>query len=322
MIYIFIFIIFIFGSFVFDKRIIIAGEKKIYNFFSKINIISLFNEDFKKTYGNTWQETYQQLPGKDGKICFEREANNEFIKNCSFVKNQYYKNVFLVGGSELSSLGLDLNTRLKNFNYYHFAWGNFVYLPNFFIKNSNDKELFLKRNDLIKNKISSLSNQTYILIGANFEYFYQNDLDLYFISQNNLNMKWEDGFRETIQDLSKNKLIKIILIYPIPNFKYDTHLKNSYKFNFKYKDDYFLSYQKFKKETQNGFKILDSIQGENIYRVYPHNLFCNSFIKDKCLSYYKNSIFFSDNHHPSLKGAEMINDLIMKEIEKIELKSN
>jgi hypothetical protein len=34
------------------------------------------------------------------------------------------------------------------------------------------------------------------------------------------------------------------------------------------------------------------------------------------------NIFYSDDDHPSIKGAEMINDLIMKEIEKIELKSN
>ena len=32
--------------------------------------------------------------------------------------------------------------------------------------------------------------------------------------------------------------------------------------------------------------------------------------------------FFEDSNHPSLKGSEMINNLIMKEIEKIELKSN
>jgi len=32
--------------------------------------------------------------------------------------------------------------------------------------------------------------------------------------------------------------------------------------------------------------------------------------------------FVYDNNHPLLEGAKMINDLIMKEIEKIENKSN
>ena len=34
------------------------------------------------------------------------------------------------------------------------------------------------------------------------------------------------------------------------------------------------------------------------------------------------NIFYADDDHPSIKGAEMINDLIMKEIEKIELSNN
>jgi len=33
-------------------------------------------------------------------------------------------------------------------------------------------------------------------------------------------------------------------------------------------------------------------------------------------------MFYADDDHLSSKGAEMTNDLIMKEIEKIEVKSN
>ena len=39
------------------------------------------------------------------------------------------------------------------------------------------------------------------------------------------------------------------------------------------------------------------------------------------MTHYDKDIFYRDDDHPSLKGAEMINDLIMKEIEKIERKS-
>ena len=34
------------------------------------------------------------------------------------------------------------------------------------------------------------------------------------------------------------------------------------------------------------------------------------------------NIFYRDDDHPSLKGSEMINDLVIKEIEKIELTAN
>ena len=82
------------------------------------------------------------------------------------------------------------------------------------------------------------------------------------------------------------------------------------------------SYEVYKNRTQSTFELLDSIQGENIYRVYPHRLFCDTIIKDRCATHDDKNIFYSDDDHPSLQGAEMINNLIMKEIEKIELKSN
>ena len=76
------------------------------------------------------------------------------------------------------------------------------------------------------------------------------------------------------------------------------------------------------KRTKKSFEAFDSIKHDNLYRVYPHTLFCDTLIKDRCVTHADKNIFYSDGHHPSLKGAEMINDLIMKEIEKIELKSN
>jgi hypothetical protein len=63
--------------------------------------------------------------------------------------------------------------------------------------------------------------------------------------------------------------------------------------------------------------LLDSIQDNNIYRVYPHKLFCKTVKINRCISHDENDIFYADDNHPSLKGAEIINDLIMKEIEKI-----
>ena len=67
---------------------------------------------------------------------------------------------------------------------------------------------------------------------------------------------------------------------------------------------------------------MDSIKSDNIYRVYPHILFCDTTIKNRCVVHDDKNMFYGDETHPSLKGAEMINELIMKEIEKIKLKSN
>ena len=67
---------------------------------------------------------------------------------------------------------------------------------------------------------------------------------------------------------------------------------------------------------------LNQNKGTNIHRIYPHKLLCNTLIKKRCVAKDDKNIFYIDHTHLSLKGARMINNLIMKEIEKIELKSN
>ena len=78
------------------------------------------------------------------------------------------------------------------------------------------------------------------------------------------------------------------------------------------------SHETYKKRAKYSFEILDSIKGENIYRVFPHKIFCDSLIKHRCVSHNDKKIFYSDDDHLSSKGAEMINSLIMDEIKKIE----
>ena len=80
------------------------------------------------------------------------------------------------------------------------------------------------------------------------------------------------------------------------------------------------SYEVYKDRNKSSFELLDSIQNENIYRVYPHKIFCNTYIDNRCVTHDDKNIFYIDDDHTSTKGAEMINDLIMKKIEKIEIK--
>ena len=137
----------------------------------------------------------------------------------------------------------------------------------------------------------------------------------------NLNINWQNGFKNSTQELSINKNISVILVYPIPEVGFDvkSKLKNYKYFSDKLSDT---SFDVFKERTKSIFELLDSIKGDNIYRVYPHTLFCNTIIKDRCVAHHDKNIFYADDVHPSLKGSEMINELILKEIEKIELKFN
>ena len=109
----------------------------------------------------------------------------------------------------------------------------------------------------------------------------------------------------------------MIFIYPIPEvgFDIDERLKNRKFFsNVKYDT----SFEVYKRRTKSSFELLDSIRGENIFRVYPHKFFCDSEIKNRCITHQNKKILYSDSYHPSYRGTKHINDLIIKKILEID----
>ena len=78
-------------------------------------------------------------------------------------------------------------------------------------------------------------------------------------------------------------------------------------------------YSYYKSNSKLTFNLLNSIKGPNIYRVYPHKIFCNTVIQNKCVTHDEEKIFYRDGSHPSSAGAEMINNLILSKIKEIEI---
>jgi peptidoglycan/LPS O-acetylase OafA/YrhL len=164
--------------------------------------------------------------------------------------------------------------------------------------------------------------------------FYEGDMDEFMQNdERSLNSKSERqqnikiNFIKTIQKLSENNH-KVILIYPmpevgihVPRVLIEKYFKNKYSELFINEKLFTTSFDLYKKRTKTSFEILDSVKAENVYRVYPHKLFCDTIVKDRCLTHDEEDIFYFDDDHPSIKGSEMINNLIIQEIEKIEVKS-
>ena len=223
------------------------------------------------------------------------------------------KKFFIFGDSMAASLAFNLHERLTKKGF------QFIYLNKNFecftlIDIEKCKDRYLKLN----NSFFDEKNSIFVVAGEYKSLFF-NRLDKKKIDK--------DLFIKNIKKLSKDN--QIIIVYPFPTTNYDP-IKKLYDILKKQKfDDNFLtnenflttSYQEYMNRNKSVFDILDSIEDENILRVYPHKLFCGTIIRYKCLVHDNNDIFYSDSTHPSLKGAEMINDLIITEIEKIE-KSN
>jgi len=164
--------------------------------------------------------------------------------------------------------------------------------------------------------------------------FYEGDMDEFMQNdERSLNTKSERqqnikiNFIKTIQKLSENNH-KVILVYPmpevgihVPRVLIEKYFKNKYSELFFNEKLFTTSFDLYKKRTKTSFEILDSVKAENVYRVYPHTLFCDTIVKDRCLTHDEEDIFYFDDDHPSSKGSEMINNLIIQEIGKIVVKS-
>ena len=283
------------------------------------------------------------------------KLNNEScigLFECKF-NNNSSKKIYAIGDSHLATLSFDLKEKIINKKYQFITYleGGCIYFPGF--NRVDNKTLKVSENcndekfQKIDEKISNEKNSIFIF-GGRYPLYLSNELfdnqeggkelsgwDSTFLSTGKY-PTIKDSFKKEILKISNNNYI--ILIYPIPEVGFNLkekiilYINKNRKIIFNEKDSlsYYLgtkyfkyfttSYEVYKDRTNSSFELLDSIKGDNIYRVYPHSLFCNTTIKGRCLSHDDNNIFYADDDHLSLKGAEMINDLIMKEIEKIELK--
>jgi peptidoglycan/LPS O-acetylase OafA/YrhL len=309
-----------------------------------LNIFIIQNNGFNKRLpdilknNNVSKDTIiNLLKNSELKICH----NN--IDMCIF-NNSSNKKIHIIGDSHMASVTFDLKEKLvsKNYKYINSTFDGCLYFPGFNLIDTKNKEIDQKCNDnyfqkLKKNLIKD--NDKIIIIGGRLPlYLSRREFDNYeggvefenWMIRNNYisNSKYqtiEDSFINEILELSKNNFI--ILMYPIPEVGVNPvkkiWLNRQNKTSKEFKLNYITtSYEVFKNRTKSSFELLNSIQGDNIHRVYPHKLFCGTIIKDRCVTHDDKNVFYSDDDHPSIKGAEMINDLIIKEIEKIELKSN
>jgi peptidoglycan/LPS O-acetylase OafA/YrhL len=303
-----------------------------------IALISVYNVNIihKEGYINRLPDILQNSLSTN----HENSINNKIFSK---------KKVYLLGDSHMESLNLNLNQRLvdKNYSLLTSTIGSCLFFPNSKIIHKKTLKIIEDCNDDKFKKFKKIlltHKNSIIILGGRFPLYLSN---FYFDNQEGGIELGNDGSNEwdrkiilnkkgnTLQDSFKNHLLEIsknnqiILVYPIPEVGFDINnkiyllwIKNKNSFNKNLSlANINTSYQIYKKRTKSSFELLDSVQGDNIYRVYPHRIFCNTIIKNRCTLYDEKNIFYYDDDHPSLKGAQMINDLILNEIEKIELRS-
>lgn len=310
-----------------------------------VNSIIISKKGFKDRLPEFLQKSLSEQPpwtllkNSENKECFNLK------EGCVF-NSLSNKSVFIIGDSHTASISFNLKGRItkKDYSFILPPFSTCLYFPGFdlvSLKTNKIDENCNKKNFSQLEKTLKELNNSIIIFGGRFPVHLENS---YFDNkEGGLEAReWpakyittsvfdtiQSSFKNSVNELSQTN--KIILIYPIPEvgwkvpnkiFKIWLNKKNKFSNNFKLEKNITTSYLVYKERTKSSFKLLDSIQGNNIYRVYPHTLFCDTLIKDRCVTHDDKNIFYRDQDHPSSKGAEMINDLIMKEIEKIETNSN
>ena len=267
-------------------------------------------------------------------------------KNVNFHQKDNTKKIVLIGDSHSDALEFNLNEEIKKKDLSLIRFDTGMYLTDFNYVTKKTKKInesFVNRNIKIDNFLKENSNlivvfhqrwtlrflETYFVNEEGFKERDNLEIDSYLEPINTKTSSVKERQQYIKEGLTSqiNKIInqghKLVLVYPVPEngVSPNRYLFRKYIFN-KSTPILSSSYDVYKKRNKLIFEILDNIKNENIYRVYPHSYFCDKQLENRCIANDENNIFYYDDDHLSLQGSKLVVDGIMKEIEKIELKSN
>lgn len=113
----------------------------------------------------------------------------------------------------------------------------------------------------------------------------------------------------------------VVLLYPIPEVGIHVPKTLLKRIDGKYfsardiamENPVTTSYKVFEKRTKKSAQILDSINGEKVFRIFPSKIFCEQSSLGRCVTHNSEVSFYRDDDHLSEFGAE----LILRELEKL-----
>jgi len=261
--------------------------------------LSINSNGFEKRVPEILSKNYDsiiyKLKDDEGEICYDRKKDF-----CHLNKGKNKLKVAVVGDSHTALI----TTKLSQTTDYEIISMNNTgcyYLPNFSLLNIGTNIEYERCNSQVQSerirKLSSLENHIIIIGGRLPLYLTGKKFDnleggkegnrFRDLEQKNLDANYKDEITKPILKLAEKN--RVLIIYPIPELGWDIKkeiLKKTNKNVLKIKNDFnenfpiiSTSFEVFKERNKDSFEILDSIEHENILRVFPHKLFCDKTIK-------------------------------------------
>ena len=277
--------------------------------------------------------------------CFQNLGVDKF---CSYNKKKKDQiDLILLGDSTLDKLINNLNARLDKEKYrlVSFAKGGAFYSPlGTYINPKNGKSRFDKNIDKIRSEfLDNKDTKKIIVISYKYRQHLNDNSNIYvsddFDSDNKISPidlliykkklfvdgkdKAKKDFKKILYNILKN--YKVILIYPYPEYDKDVfqalHVKKKLKDILNIENKRIeTSLEKFFDTNTDIINFLDELQNKNLYKIFPHKIFCSSE-NNKCL-FQKNGIpLYYDQIHLTYAGSKLINNEIIKILNKLDLKN-
>lgn len=268
------------------------------------------------------------------------------IKNHKWVSHRVDSNrrIILVGDSHIDAIAPTFKKWAKKSNI-HFAKSAFsgcqlILNMNRVSKKNHTSDKYCKTS-LQDNRVKFItaSEPSIVIIGGRLPLVVEEDMF------NNGEGGYEGEMKEFLQDesnslnsiserqsaikenyiLTVQKILDaghtVVLLYPIPEVGIHVPKTLLKRIDGKYlsardiatQNPVTTSYKVFEKRTEKSVRILDSIKGENVFRIIPSEILCEKTSLGRCVTHNSEVSFYRDDDHLSQFGA----DLILKEFEKL-----
>jgi peptidoglycan/LPS O-acetylase OafA/YrhL len=278
--------------------------------------------------------------------------NNYYSNKNEIKKVNFNKNIYLIGDSHAGRLFNSLQNKISN-NKYNLRILNTPFFENhklISVKTGKENEpqtiSTLKANEELSEIIKDSNNQIFIFHARYPLYFsggkyFNNDeggqedygsgiYSDFYISKELNNFKEKnkvliEQFISSLEKISEKNFV--ILVYPVPEVGFLPPFKIF--INYLLNKDIFIkdlenkeyvfttSHEVYLKRNFDTFRAFDLLKNKNIYKVYPQNFFCNNFVKDRCIVHNKEEIYYDDYNHLSIKGSEIVSEIIYEKIIEI-----
>ena len=138
---------------------------------------------------------------------------------------------------------------------------------------------------------------------------------------------FQQGVVDTLNEIAATSRA-LIIVYPVPEVRVHVSRQVMRRMpanalqveDFLEKNPLVVGYDTYRERTESSFGLLDAVGGENVFRVYPHRIFCHVNRPGECVTHDNRILFYDDDNHVSASGAALINQRIIETIALIEQK--